>query len=120
VARRETVVLVSDINGEEMQADEGETVRFGLDGVDYEIDLFNDQAQELRDALAPFVAAARRTGGRAKRGTAKQAGGSGYSRDAMRQMREWARAQGMTVSDRGRIPAEVVTAWEQAHQGRAA
>lgn len=122
MARKQTVVMSDDLTGEE--ADDVETIQFSLDRVDYEIDLHEANAKDLRDRLAEYIAAARRTGGRAKRGTRSAgvtvSGGSGYSRETLRQMRQWARGQGMSVSDRGRIPSDIVQAWEDAHQGQRA
>ena len=77
---------------------------FGLDGVNYEIDLNDEHAAELRDALAPWVSKGRRTGGRkSTRGTAAPRAAAS---DAAK-IREWARGQGIEVSERGRIPAEI-------------
>lgn len=121
--RKELVVLVDDLTGEE--ADDVQTVEFGLDGVTYEIDLHEAHANELREALSDYVSAARRTGGRAKRGTAPKTArqvstGMGYNREQSRAIREWGRQQGWTIADRGRIPEWLATAWEDAHQGKAA
>ena len=83
---------------------------FGLDGRTYEIDLNAKNAKALRDALAKYVAAARRAGGRssgAKRRT--QVGTSA------REIRDWARSNGHQVPDRGRIPSGVRKAFEAAH-----
>lgn len=111
VAQKTQVVLIDDIDGG--RADE--TVTFSLDGVSYEIDLSDEHAAELREAFKPYVAGARRTGGRAvvrRAGRRRAASGDG-SRTA--QVREWARAQGYTVSDRGRISREVSEAYGRAH-----
>src|SRR4051794_11251334 len=71
MARKVTVQLVDDLDG--TTSDTIETVTFGLDGVNYEIDLNEDNASNLRDSLADFIASATRTGGRSKRGTASAA-----------------------------------------------
>lgn len=102
------VVLVDDIEG----GDAAESVQFALDGVSYEIDLNAKNAAKLRDVLAPYVGAARRVGGRAARGRGRAATTSaGRTAD----IRSWARAQGHKVSARGRVPADIVAAYEQAH-----
>ena len=97
---------------------------FGLDGVSYEIDLSDTNASALRDALADYVAHARRSGGRRSSGrrsetAASPAGGSTGSstggREQSRAIREWARGQGMEVSERGRIPASVTEAFHRNH-----
>ena len=89
------------------------TVRFGLDGTEYEIDLNAEHAQAQRDALARYVHAARRagTGARrpARRGRRTSAGGPDST-----EVREWAKAQGIEVKDRGRVPAELVARFQEA------
>ena len=120
MAQIREVRLVDDLDGE--AADE--TVEFGIDGKSYEIDLSKDNAGKLRDALADFVAAARRAGGRRRSsnaGTGSPSGGAGSApkgrtaidREQNQAIREWARKQGMKVSDRGRIPAEVLEAYHK-------
>lgn len=119
MAQKVTVQLVDDVDGSEADS----TVEFGLDGVNYAIDLSADNANELRDALASYVASSRRTGGRkrsgGKAGKAAKAGKttsapSTADRERNQAIREWARQQGMQVSDRGRIPAEIVDAYDKA------
>jgi hypothetical protein len=113
MAQKVTVTLVDDLDGSKAE----ETVGFGLDGIAYEIDLSSDNAGKLRDALADFVSTARRAGGR-KRGPGRPAGvktarPASADREQNQAIREWARKQGMKVSDRGRIPAEVLDAYHQ-------
>lgn len=100
------VELVDDVDGKKAN----ETLTFGLDGRLYEIDLSSRNAKSLRDALAPYVSAARRAGGRNRRSS------SGARRDASetQAIRDWARASGYEVSDRGRISAEVLEAYNNA------
>ncbi|WP_165945323.1 Lsr2 family protein [Micromonospora sp. KC723] len=99
--------LVDDLDG----GDADETVKFALDGVQYEIDLSNSNAEKLRETLAPYVAAGTRVGrggvvvgGRAARGR----GGATADREQNRAIRAWAKKQGKEISDRGRIPQEIV------------
>lgn len=110
MAQQVTVTLVDDLDGSEAE----ETVEFGLDGAFYEIDLSEDNAERLRDALADYVEHARRAGGRKRAGRAV-AGRAPRSASADREqnqaIREWARKQGMNVSERGRIPKEVTDAY---------
>ena len=108
MAQRVQVILEDDYDG--TPADE--TVLFGLDGAEYEVDLSSGNAQGLRDALAPWVAVARKTGGRRKRvsGTAKSPAGSSTS-----DIRAWAQANGYEVSSRGRVSAEIREAYEKAN-----
>jgi hypothetical protein len=114
VARKTIVALVDDVDGEEAD----ETVSFALDGATYEIDLSGKNASRLRKELAPFVGSGRRTGGRARRGPTGSAPAPRTSRSSAvssQQVREWARANGHTLSDRGRIAADVVRAYDAAH-----
>ena len=107
MAQRVHVVLVDDIDG----SDATETVSFGLDGATYDIDLNEKNAAALRDALAPYVGHARRSGG--TRRTARKAAAS--SGPTAAEIREWARANGHDVPDRGRVSAEVRQAYDAAH-----
>lgn len=107
MARHMQVILVDDIDGE--TADE--TVAFGLDGVDYQIDLSEDNAAALRDALATYVGSARRVG--RKRGVKTGAGRAASGDTAA--IRAWATENGIAVSKRGRISADVVAQYEAAH-----
>ena len=110
MARQTTVTLVDDLDGSEAE----EQVEFSVDGRTYEIDLSTVNASRLRDALAPFISAARRTG--AKRSAVAAAPPRARSDRAQNQaIREWAIAQGMKVSERGRIPTNVLTAYHSAH-----
>ncbi|MBV9314140.1 MAG: Lsr2 family protein [Pseudonocardia sp.] len=112
MAQKVIVSLIDDLDGD--KADE--TVEFGLDGKHYEIDLSNSNADKLRNALASYVAAARRPGGRRRAGanTASVAARRPpVDREQNQAIREWARKRGMKVSDRGRIPAEVLDAYHQ-------
>jgi hypothetical protein len=111
MAQKVTVSLVDDLSGS--VADE--TVSFGLDGKSYEIDLSTTNADRLRTALARFVSAARRPG-RGRRtgsGNGAPARATVVDREQNQAIREWARQQGMDVSDRGRIPAEITEAYHQ-------
>lgn len=113
MAQKTIVQLIDDLDGTESET--VETVTFGLDGVTYEIDLNDDNAGKLRDHLAKFIGAAQRTGGRVKRGVAMPAGhraGSGRNREQTQAIREWARQNNWEVSDRGRIPADIIEAFE--------
>ena len=114
MAQRVNVILVDDLDG----TDAAETLSFGLDGVDYEIDLSEAHAADLRQALSLYVGHGRRTGGRRRRGqatsTAKQAAGPGGAATAA-EIRIWARENGWDVPERGRVAAEVRSAYDTAH-----
>ncbi|KNX36174.1 histone-like nucleoid-structuring protein Lsr2 [Luteipulveratus halotolerans] len=106
MAQKIQVLLVDDVDG----GDAEETVTFGLDGVTYEIDLSSANAARLRDELATWIGHARRTGGR--RATGRAAASS--SRQDLNKVREWGRANGYTVSDRGRVSKELQEAYDKA------
>lgn len=113
MAQKVMVQLVDDLDG--TQSDDISTVTFGLDGATYEIDLTEANASQLRKSLEEFVAHARRTGGRLKRGAAKASNGSATaSHEQAQAIREWARRNGHEVSNRGRIPASLIEAFEAA------
>lgn len=116
MAQKTTVQLVDDLDG--TASDDITTVTFGLDGVEYEIDLTESNADNLRKGLTDFVAAARRTGGRVKRGlggTATSASESARSKEQTQAIRDWARNNGWDIADRGRVPSSVIEAFEAAH-----
>jgi Lsr2 len=114
MAQKVTVTLVDDLDGSQAE----ETVEFGLDGATYQIDLSGDNAVRLRESLAEYVDHARRAGGRKRapgrpvlNGRAPRTASA--DREQNQAIRDWARKQGMKVSDRGRIPAEVLEAYHQ-------
>jgi hypothetical protein len=109
MAQRVNVILVDDLDGD----DAAETVSFALDGVDYEIDLNESNAQALREAFARYIEAGRRVGGRRRKGQKVASGGSGGPSAA--DIRQWARANGWDVPERGRVSAEVREAYAAAH-----
>lgn len=110
MAQKVQVILVDDVNG----GDAKETVTFGLDGVSYEIDLNAKNAAALRDALATWVGHGRRVSGRTS--TPRRSSGRSTSGTDTSAVREWARKNGHTVSDRGRISAEVTAAYQAAQK----
>jgi hypothetical protein len=111
VAQKVNIILVDDLDGSEAT----ETVSFGLDGTSYEIDLNDSNAAALREALSGYVGHARKVAGGARRGrrtsSTSSAGGASNTKD----VREWAKSQGMEVSERGRISADVQQAYDAAH-----
>ena len=114
MAQKVQVILVDDIDGGEAD----ETVSFALDGVSYEIDLSESNATELRDALAQWVGHARRVGGRStarRAAAAPKKNGAAAARPDLTEVRSWAREQGYEVSDRGRVSAQILQAYEDAH-----
>ena len=110
MAQIREIRLVDDLSGD--VADE--TIEFGLDGKNYEIDLTTANAKKLRDVLADYVASARRaTTGRRRAAANSPARRPAIDREQNQAIREWARKRGMKVSDRGRIPADVLEAYHQ-------
>ena len=115
MAQRTVIQLTDDLDGRPISNDKGETIRFGLDRQDYEIDLAEKNAKAMRDALGKYVSAARRAGGRSGRGRGARAAG-GASRDYdPKAVRVWAESQGIEVSQRGRVPAELVARFQEAN-----
>jgi len=120
MAQKVQVLLVDDIDGGTAE----ETVTFSLDGVAYEIDLTADHAAELRESFSRWVGHARKVGsgsrggsggGRQARGGASRRPGSSSSGGDATAIREWARENGHEVSERGRISADIRSAYEAAH-----
>jgi len=109
MAQKVQIILEDDLDGGEAD----ETVSFALDGTSYEIDLNEDNATKLREALATYVGHARKVTGSRGRGRAKSA--SSTSGPSPKEVREWARENGHDVPDRGRIPADVREAFDAAH-----
>jgi hypothetical protein len=116
MAQKVQVLLLDDIDGSEA----AQTVRFGLDGSSYEIDLSDSNADALRSALASYIANGRKVG----RGSAAPSrpigvktgrGPARVDREQTQAIRLWARKNGHSVSDRGRIPSSVIEAYHAAH-----
>jgi len=105
VAQRVTVELTDDLDGTEA----AETIAFRVDGTGYEIDLSKKNAAKMRRDFGRYIEHARRaTGGR-------RSGRPRRDRHFSSSVREWAKQQGIQISERGRIPASVVSQYEQAH-----
>lgn len=112
MAKKLITRLIDDIDGAELD-DGGESIAFSFDGHAYEIDLSDANAEKLRDALAPFIKAARRTGAPASTPIRGRRATSG--RSDLAAVRAWANDNGMPVSDRGRVPSSVLEAYDAAH-----
>jgi hypothetical protein len=109
MAQKHIVQLIDDLDG----APATETVRFGLDGATYEIDLSTKNAQKLRDSLATYVANARRAS-RAARPAAtsrRTVRAPRSDREQLQAVREWARKNGYKIGDKGRIPGSILEAY---------
>jgi hypothetical protein len=108
MAQKIQTLFIDDIDG---GAAEG-TVRFALDGTDYEIDLNSKHSSELRDALRKYIEHARKVGGAARRPGAR--GGRRSSAVDTMAVRTWARENGFEIKDRGRVPADLVVRYQEA------
>ena len=123
MAQKVQVLLMCDLHDDEVEG--VETVAFALDGSTYEIDACEEHASAMRDAFAPYVGAARRAGrapsgaaprrARAARGASSSNGNGSGGKERVQEIREWARSNGHTVSERGRLSGAVVAAYEAAH-----
>ena len=109
MAQKIAIQFTDDLDGTEAEG----TVNFGLDGTSYEIDLSKANNATLHKALAPFIEHGRKV--RARRVPAQRGSRNAANRDRTHDIREWAKGQGMTINDRGRIPAEVIAKYEAAH-----
>ncbi len=122
MARQVITSLIDDIDGKPAS----QTIEFGIDGVGYSIDLSDRNADKLRAALHPYIDAGTRvgrvtpSGGRFTAGPRRPSGRAGLpartSRDQTQAIREWAAKAGHEISNRGRIPARIVEAYEEAHR----
>lgn len=118
MAQIQEVRLVDDLDG----GDAEESMSFGIDGKVYEIDLSGLNSKKLRDAMAPYLAAARRMSGRS---TGKRpASHSGVrntptvDREQNQAIRDWAAKKGIKIAERGRIPGAVQEAYQEDHRPR--
>jgi hypothetical protein len=104
MAKQTITRLIDDLD----DSDADETVKFGLDGVQYEIDLSSKNAAKLRQALEPYVNAGHRLGRAAASQPRRRGAQTVSDREQNKAIREWARSKKKKISDRGRIPEEIV------------
>jgi hypothetical protein len=108
VAQKIQTLFIDDLDGGEAEG----TVRFGLDGTDYEIDLNGKHSEDLHTALAKYVDHARKVGGAARRGLrGSHRAASSIDTTAVR---AWAREQGIDIKERGRVPGDIVDQYRTA------
>lgn len=112
MAQTVKIILEDDLDG----GPADETIRFGLDGNSYEIDLSSANADKLRGAIRPFVSKARRASAAKGRGAATRSAGATRGNPDTPKIREWAKSNGYNVSDRGRIHQEIQDAYYAAHK----
>lgn len=101
MVRKVVYQIIDDLTGEVIKDAQGETVVFGIDGREYEVDLSNRNAAQLRALLEPFIQNARVKGQK----------NADTSIDDQNAIRSWARANGYSLSAKGRIPTDVVNAY---------
>lgn len=109
MATQVTTTVVDDLDG----SSNARTVSFSLEGVDYRIDLNSKNRAAMQKALKPYLEKATKVGRRA--GSPRRSSGSSAKRNDLGAIREWARANGHTVSDRGRVSADIQAAYRAAH-----
>jgi hypothetical protein len=110
MAKKTVEKYYSDLSGDEIDTP-GPTVSFTFDGVGYQVDLTEAERKAFSDAVAPYIAVGRRAAGRASRSSS---GGSGSGVDA-NAVRAWTQEQGLDVPARGRVPASLIEAYQEAH-----
>ena len=110
MAQKVSIELVDDLDGSAAT----ETISFGLDGASYEIDLNDKNAAALRDALASYIGHGRKVGASPRRAR-KAAAAVSSDGPSAREIRDWARSNGFDVPDRGRVSAEVRSAYDAAN-----
>lgn len=118
MAQRTVVELTDDLDGKPIPEGQGETVTFALEGKEYEIDLSAKNAAKLRDALAQYIRAGRKVGsGSTRRGRRSSPSTIPMrpDKEQTRAIREWAQSQGYEISSRGRIPGNIIDAYNAAH-----
>lgn len=115
MAKKTIQIITSDLSGDELAAGEGETITFSIGGADYSIDLTDAEADELRATFERYVSVARRASSRGgPTSTSRKSSGSGRSSEELAHIRAWANENGHAVSERGRIKAEVIEAFDRA------
>ncbi|MBB1018746.1 Lsr2 family protein [Dietzia maris] len=112
MAQHFQVRYTDDIDGTDL-GEAANTIAFAFEGKEYSIDLSDDNAQALREAVAPYIEAGHRVTGRNTKAARKTSAKTPSAET--RAIREWAQANGYDVSDRGRIPADVMQAYHAAN-----
>jgi hypothetical protein len=102
-------LFIDDIDGSQAEG----TVRFGLDGAHYEIDLNAAHAQDLRTTLARYTAAGRKVASSTRR-PARTSGRTAADGLSTTEVRVWAKANGIEIKERGRVPADVIAKFRAA------
>jgi hypothetical protein len=112
VAQKVSVTYACDYDQKEIPDGQHRLRRFSIDGRDYEIDLCLTHSERFDDAVGRYASHARKSSARVVRTKRRTAAHRKHSAE----VRAWAKAQGLTVSERGRIPAEVVSKYDASHR----
>lgn len=107
MAKKTIAKYYSDLSGDEISVGTP-TIKFGLEGASYEIDLTEAEQQAIRESLAPYIDAGRKATGARRSGTVT-------SGPSPKDVRTWAKDSGLDVPARGRIPATIIAAYQEAH-----
>lgn len=107
MARKEVVTFVDDLDGGEAEG----TVQFGLDTSVYEIDLSEANQAKLRETLAPYLEVARKKAQTLSKAKAVASSRSTQSREELKRVREWAKENGYSINERGRVPTKILDAY---------
>ncbi|MBY4574807.1 hypothetical protein ACN94_14585 [Gordonia paraffinivorans] len=113
MAKKEIVQVIDDLDGKVL--DQYETVRWSLDGKNYEFDTSSKHAQQFRDSLQKYLEVSRQVGRTTKRASTTTTSSGGRNKETTKAIREWAIREGYELSDRGRIPQSIIDAFEAAH-----
>ena len=114
MAKKTIEIITSDLSGEELERGQGDTIRFSVGGSDYSIDLTDAEADEFRATFDKYVKVASRASSRGTQSATRKASGSGRTPEELGHIRAWAKGNGHTVSERGRIKTEVLEAFDAA------
>ena len=112
MAQKVSVTFACDYDSKEIPDGEQMTRAFSLDGRDYEIDLCEKHSQKFDEVLKRFSDRARKVTGRVTRSKRRTAAHRQHSAE----VRAWAKRSGIDVSDRGRIPSQVIKKYEASHR----
>lgn len=117
MAKKTIQIITSDLSGEELEPGQGETIAFSINGVDYSIDLTDAEAEAFRSTFEKYTLVAEKRSSRVSSASpsTRKPSGSGRSSEELAHIRAWANDNGYQVSERGRIKAEIIDAFDRAN-----
>lgn len=115
MAKKTIEIITSDLSGEELERGQGETIIFSVGGADYSVDLTDAEAKDFHAAFDKYVKVATKRSSAGRGGPRKGTSGSGRSSEELAHIRTWANENGHQVSERGRIKAEILEAFDRAN-----